>query len=191
VGAGILGFFTMREANVLRLVCSEMREAVAGAAWLDGKTKIEGSLAAWRACFPKARTANVLGHLDLEDSDFVHLKGIHTLNMAYCDQAGITDAAFVHLKGIHTLSMSGCNQVGITDAAFVNLKGIHTLIFDDCNQAAIAKDLAHLLGIQTRIFSCKNVLAPPSTVPCTKTEGNRKYNTKSKVKNVKRERELC
>ena len=36
----------------------------------------------------------------------------------------ITDKAFIHLKGIHTLNMSDCKQ--ITDKAFVHLKGIHT-----------------------------------------------------------------
>ena len=51
VGEGILGFFTMKEANALRLVCSEMREAVAGAAWFD-MARIDGSLASWRVCFP-------------------------------------------------------------------------------------------------------------------------------------------
>ena len=59
VGEGILGYFTTAEAGALRLVCSEMREAVAGAAWFDMKTRIKGSLASWRACFPKARAANV------------------------------------------------------------------------------------------------------------------------------------
>ena len=49
VGEGILGFFTTREANTLRLVCSEMREAVAGAAWYDAETRIKGNLASWRA----------------------------------------------------------------------------------------------------------------------------------------------
>ena len=36
--------------------------------------------------------------------------------MSSCNQVGITDAAFVHLKGIHTLDMSWCDQVGITRA---------------------------------------------------------------------------
>ena len=129
VGEGILGFFTMEGANALRLVCSEMREAVAGAAWFDIKTRIKGNLASWRACFPKARAANVYSRRDLVDGDFVHLKGIHTLNMAWCSQVSITDAAFVHLKGIHTLNMGWCRHcnVGIKDAILVHLEGIHTL----------------------------------------------------------------
>ena len=47
-----------------------------------------------------------------------------------CNQ--ITDAAFVHLCGIHTLDMSHCNQ--ITDAAFVHLCGIHILTMIGCDQ---------------------------------------------------------
>ena len=114
VGEVILGFFTMEEANALRLVCSEMREAVAGAAWFDMKTRIAGSLATWRARFPKARAANVEKRRDLADGDFVHLKGVHMLDMSHRNHPGITDLAFVNrIKGIHML----CDQEGITDAA--------------------------------------------------------------------------
>jgi len=34
----------------------------------------------------------------------------------------VTDASFVHLKGIHTLDMTWCNQLTITDATLVNLR---------------------------------------------------------------------
>jgi hypothetical protein len=61
--------------------------------------------------------------------------------MSDCNQAGITDAAFVHLKGIHKLDMQYCNQAGITDAAFVHLRGIHTLDIRFCNQAGITHAL--------------------------------------------------
>ena len=53
------------------------------------------------------------------------------LNMSECEQ--ITDAAFVHLAGIDTLDMSYCDQDTITDAAFVNLAGIHTLERSMCD----------------------------------------------------------
>ena len=46
------------------------------------------------------------------DAAFVHLRGIHTLTMIDCKQAGITDAAFAHLRGIHKLDMRQCNQEG-------------------------------------------------------------------------------
>ena len=59
VGGGILGFFSTREARALRLVCCELREAVAEARWADGETCIKRSLGAWRACFPRARAANI------------------------------------------------------------------------------------------------------------------------------------
>ena len=55
---------------------------------------------------------------------FVHLRGIHTLNMHSCNQVGITDEAFAHLKGIHALYMSNCTQEGITDAAFAHIIGV-------------------------------------------------------------------
>lgn len=70
------------------------------------------------------------------DAAFVHLHGMHTLNITYWNEESITDAAFVHLTGINTIDISGCNQHTKTDAAvvhlkvsilFVQLKGIHTL----------------------------------------------------------------
>jgi hypothetical protein len=37
------------------------------------------------------------------DGAIAHLRGIHTLDMGWCDQEEITDSAFAHLRGIHTL----------------------------------------------------------------------------------------
>ena len=179
----LLPMFTTKEATVLRQLCREFKEAVAGFPWEDGKTVIRGSVAAWRACFPRARWANVsqmwkgrvtpvvdadfvhfvgLRRLDMSwcksitDAAFVHLKGIHTLDMAVCSQSAITDAAFVHLTGIHTLDMTSCNQVAITDAAFVHLKGIHTLLITNCYQVTITDAaFAHLKGIHSlSLFDC-------------------------------------
>ena len=120
VGEGILSFFDTKEARVIRLVCSEFREAVAVVPWADIETRIWGNVRGWRSSFPRATKANIsveylqLRHNAIVDADFVYFEGIHTLDMSYCRQAGITDAAFVHLKGIHTLDMSFCDQADIT-----------------------------------------------------------------------------
>ena len=112
-GEGILGFFDTREARAIRLVCVELREAVAVVPWADMGTRITGNVGGWRASFPRATKANISVkysypqvHNAIVDADFVHFEGIHTLDMSYCRQAGITSAAFVHLKGIHKLDMS-------------------------------------------------------------------------------------
>ena len=87
------------------------------------------------------------------DAAFVHLRGIHTLDMSYCNQETITDAAFVHLRGIHTLSMRFCIQETITDAAFVHLRGIKYLDMSGCNQRTITDAaFVHLRGIQTLLM---------------------------------------
>ena len=148
-GGAFLPFFDMCSATALRAVCSELRGAVAGHAWADASA-IKGSLAAWRAGFPRARRANLQDRIDLTDADFVHLAGIHTLDMSWCKQATVTDAAFVHLAGIHTLDMSRCTRAAITDAAFVHLAGIHTLGVEGCNQAIITDAaFVYLNGIQS------------------------------------------
>jgi hypothetical protein len=82
------------------------------------------------------------------DAAFVHLRGIHTLDMSYCDQRAITDAAFAHLAGIQRLSIWGCRQATITDAAFAHLRGIQLLNMSECNQLTDAAFM-HLRGIHT------------------------------------------
>ena len=170
----LLAFFDTRSVLPLRASCTETRDAVAAAPWADSSTPITGSLRAWRACFPAARAAKLQGRSDVDpcfllkrgdinpegmffcwqsiitDADFVHLRGIHTLDMTDCIQEGITDAAFAHLRGIHTLDMSGCYQEGISDAAFVNLRGIHELDMSFCNQEGITDAaFVRLRGIHT------------------------------------------
>ena len=150
IGGGILQYFNMKEANDIRLVCPEFLEAVTSFPWMDAETHINGSLEKWRKIFPYARAVNVSNRSDLVDADFVHIRGIHTLDMSSCEQETITDAAFVNLHGIHTLDMSRCSQGTITDKAFVNLHGIHTLDMSRCSQGTIT-DAAfeNLRGIHT------------------------------------------
>jgi len=177
----LLPMFDTKEATTLRQLCREFKSTVADFPWEDEDTVIKGSVADWRACFSRARWANVkefsgrrtpvvdadfvhfvgLRRLTMRycrsvtDAAFMHLKGIHTLDMTSCNQSTITDAAFVHLKGIHTLNMRGCNQPTITDAAFVHLKGIHTLNMVGCDQATTDAAFAHLKGIHSlSLFHC-------------------------------------
>jgi len=137
VGEGILGFLTTREGNTLRQVNSEMHEAVSEAVWKDKKTRIAGDIAAWRKSFPHARTANMSNRSDLVDADFVHFKGIKTLDISmstsiglYGEPVGVTDKAFEHLEGIRSLDMT--RRFGITGTGFVHLKGLKTLIMPWC-----------------------------------------------------------
>jgi hypothetical protein len=133
VGPVLLPFFTTRDACTLRLVCREFLAAATEHPWEDRGTVIRGSIAAWRACFPHARCANVgrtsrvygaeVRKARVYDADFVHFEGLRELNMAGCYD--VTDAAFAHLRGIHSLEMLNCSQ--ITDAAIAQLAGIQRL----------------------------------------------------------------
>jgi len=172
----LLPMFTTKDALVLRLLCKEFKDTVTEFPWEDKNTLIKGSVAGWRACFPRAKCANLsrlgwqtsklmdadLLHLvgvkwvdisccgNITDAGFVHLKGVHTLGVSGCSQTTITDAAFAHLKGIHTLNMSKCRQVTITDLAFTHLEGIHTLDMSGCSQTTITDAaFAHMKGINT------------------------------------------
>ena len=146
VGGGVFGFLTLRDGNELRQLCRLICGDVAAARWRDAETRIRGSLAAWRACFPGAVAANLRERRDLRDADFVHLAGVKVLDMWCC--RGITDAGLAHLTGIHTLNMSYCT--GITDAGLAHLTDIHTLRMERCEQITAA-GLTHLPGIR-RLF---------------------------------------
>ena len=163
----LLPLFTTADACALRLVCREFLAAVSEHPWEDRDTVIQGDIAAWRACFPHARCANVQRRwgindrrkrtAPLTDADFVHFEGLRELYMEGCKD--VTDAAFVHLRGIDTLDMSYCYQSAITDAAFAHLAGIQFLCVRFCNQATIT-DAAfmHLRGIQMlNIVGCRQL----------------------------------
>jgi hypothetical protein len=131
--------------RALRLVCREFLAAMSEQPWKDRDTVIKGSIAAWRACFPRARRAKVqrwdwllarrLRTAPVVDADFVHFEGLQELYMAGCQD--VTDAAFVHLRDIHTLNMTFCGQQIITDATFAHLAGIQRLSMWACCQPTI------------------------------------------------------
>jgi hypothetical protein len=52
VGFVLLPFLSTRNACALRLVCREFLAAVREHPWEDRDSVIQGSVAAWRACFP-------------------------------------------------------------------------------------------------------------------------------------------
>ena len=153
--SALLQFFDTQDACELRLVCREFQAAVAAHPWEDRETVILGSIGAWRACFPRARCANVFfdevgegfRHTPLVDADFVHFVGLWELDMSCC--RAVTDAAFVHLRGIRVLDMSYCSQPTITDAGLAHLVGIQKLCIEGCRQATLTDAaLAPLRGIR-------------------------------------------
>ena len=111
----------------------------------------------WRSKLPRCAAAYPQPSSSQTYVPFVYLKGIHTLVMRGCDQAGITDAAFVHLKGIHTLVMRGCDQAGITDAVFVHLKGIHSLNMSQCKQPSITQSTRNRLRASVPRPPCERI----------------------------------
>jgi hypothetical protein len=174
----LLQFFDTPQACALRLVRRELQAAVAAHPWEDRETVILGSIGSWRACFPRARCANVrmdyggrrssvvdadfvhfVGRWELDmsycravtDAAFVHLRGIRVLVMTLCLQPTITDAGLARLVGIQKLSIDGCDQATLTDAAFAPLRGIRVLNMSQCPQFTDAA-FAHLKGIHTLIM---------------------------------------
>ena len=141
-GSALLPFFSMADACALRQVCQELRAVVREFAWWDKETVIKGSIAAWRASFPRARCANVHSvgpqgrRAPLHDADFVHFEGLRELSVA--GRGDFTGAAFAHLRGIHTLCMLNCSQLTVAAAAFEPLRGIALLDVRWCSAATVA-----------------------------------------------------
>ena len=67
---------------------------------------------------------------DITDNELQNLKGVHTINLSFCDK--ITDNGLQYLKGVHTISLSGCNK--ITDDGLQYLKGAHTISLSGCDK---------------------------------------------------------
>jgi hypothetical protein len=107
LGPFILGWLAddTLAASALRGTCTAGRDAVAAYPWADETTVVRWP-SRWRRAFPAAVAASVRGNRRLRDADFVHLRGLRSLDMSGCSQATITDAAFAHLAGIHTLYTS-------------------------------------------------------------------------------------
>jgi hypothetical protein len=153
----LLSLLSTRQVLPLRLLCKDARRAVADFPWHDRRVVVRGSLAAWRACFPCARCANLKSitydyrgrRQALVDADFELLQGLEELNMAGQCSEGLTDAAFAFLRGIHTLNMNFCSQDTVTDGAFAHLSGVQRLSMWACSQHTITgAALAHLRGVQ-------------------------------------------
>ena len=132
------------EAVALRSVCRVAQEACAEHTWPHVTFSVRRRVDLWRAAFPRALAVRLVNVTD--SAAFVHLRGIHTLDMRWCNR--ITDAAFANLRGIYSLNMSWCAQPTITDAAFAALVGIHTLDMSWCKQPTISDAaFANLHGI--------------------------------------------
>jgi len=140
-------FFTTKEACELRLVHSEFLDAVNATPWHDMETVITGRVAAWRACFPIAQAAKLGAHV--VDADFVHLRGLWSLDMSFCK--GISDAAFANLCGINSLIMWFCKQPSITASASKHLKGIEELDMRGCILAVTSAAFNILQGARNLV----------------------------------------
>jgi hypothetical protein len=108
-------------------------------------------------------TLDLTNCVEVTDTGFASLEGIHTLKMGHTIyitstligigvrvlRGKITDAGFKHLAGIRVLDMAYCSQETITDKAFEHLRGIHTLIMSYCLQDTITDEaFEHLEGIR-------------------------------------------
>lgn len=67
VRCALLGFLDLADAVSLRLVCHELRSAVAEFPWDDCSLRIVGGIASWRASFPHVRHADGADRMLTED----------------------------------------------------------------------------------------------------------------------------
>lgn len=161
----LLDMFSTPEACQLRLICREFLGAVSAHCWKDSTTVIRGSIPLWRACFPRARCANVRAsspwapggrRLFTSEAVWASLTGLEELDMsqqrlpeaAFCVLAslkkltvrwccgGLPEACFPHLAGLVALDVSRC--FGFSDAAFSHLASIRVLRASGCKHLTAA-----------------------------------------------------
>ena len=146
--------FSMRDACALRLVSPKFKDAVSAHLWDDKRSVIMGSLAAWRASFPKARSANVsswdpnhprsaahrrafgptMRIAPLLASEFQHLRNLRWLSAS--GSATFTDGALLHLGSTLTrLHVEGCPA--LTGANMAHIGGTPVLFMAGCSEHAI------------------------------------------------------
>jgi len=120
---------TKSSVTSLRLINKGMLENVENYPWNDLRnpyfrawdlpSRVFGSLASWKACFPYARSVNLCLRGDLTDADFqAYLTEVSYILMRGCNQETITDKAFSNMPYLIYIDMKYCNQPTITDRAF-------------------------------------------------------------------------
>jgi hypothetical protein len=131
----LLHYFTTAEACALRLVCREFLAAVTEQPWEDRETVIKGSIAAWRACFHRARSANVQRVpswgperriAPVTNADFNFFVGVRQLSIA--GRWGFSAEAFVELGGLGTLNMCFCSLEDVAAAEGLKQSGTVVLV---------------------------------------------------------------
>jgi hypothetical protein len=160
INGGLLPYFTIEDACLLRLINKEFNEVVTKYPWNDMKTKIKGSIKLWKKCFPYARSANVHNKI-LYDSDFNYFEGLEKLDISrsisnenpiYVTEVGfmklyklkllkmldcrtIPEIALKYLINIKELDISWCDQ--ITDNIFRYFSKLDKLVMRWCSQPSI------------------------------------------------------
>jgi len=128
----LLPMLSTKDVLPLRATCREAAAAIAQHPWEDSETVIRGRVRDWRACFPRARAANLAAcDADLEerlhvtpltDADFVHLAGLRALSIA--GRGELTDAAFAHLAGTRAQCAGGGGGGAPSITVVTRLRGI-------------------------------------------------------------------
>ena len=97
-------FVSSRDARTLRSTSRLFVEAVTAHRWNDTTTVIV-DVTTWRECFPRAVGAILRSDVFRAGEAFCALAGIRRLIAPACQH--LADAAFVHMRGIHTLNILG------------------------------------------------------------------------------------
>jgi hypothetical protein len=144
--------FSTREACELRLVNKVIKNAVTAHPWADRETVVKGSLAAWRACFPHARAAN-MNHYDVCEAPnpaglrvapiptehYHHLSGLSYLSAR--GHPSFTDAALLHLGGsVQHLDISAC--MALSGSNMERVAGATKVVMLYCREEAYIAALA-------------------------------------------------
>lgn len=139
MGGGVLGYLNTREACPFRTANRCAKAAVRRFAWGDTQTRIAGSMASWRACFPKATKANLSRRSNLRHHEFPNLRGVTYLNLSYCECYSICNETFAYLSEVRILNFANSWQDptvwavfrdSFNDHLFKHLVNLETLNLD-------------------------------------------------------------
>lgn len=165
----LLSYFTMKDANSLRLLSKEFTQTVKEYSWVDGATPV-ANMMKWRRAFPRALACQVSPNPLSLVQGLMYLKGLKWINLENFNPTKfISDWEFWFMEGVETLIMGEnsitvndaklcqinskiktltCRASYVTDSGLSALKGIRTLSMSG-HICATDASLANLAGIKS------------------------------------------
>jgi hypothetical protein len=153
-----LAFFTMEDASgkvliktsprlatssttSFRLISKEFKWNIENYPWNDFnnpslqtdlyKSRVIGKISSWKACFPYARSINLVARYDIRDADFIHLNEVSYILLQYScgtySDSIVSQEAFDKVPNLFYIDMRNCVKLHSYIPYFIQ-RGVRILV---------------------------------------------------------------